>query len=153
MKYTAILIALYGLFWIWRFISAAVERGLPTHPVYYISAVVGGIVGFLSYRLAKSGVTKRRYLLIPLLVLVINIAFGYTGIETLQYIGSGLFFWCTLSFLGFYGYCSIRKWGVNKESKDSSNNPVEAMSIGMVILIGLMVLVFGIVMIIVYILS
>jgi chromate transport protein ChrA len=115
MKYTAILMAIMGSWWIYRFISAAAERGLPTHPLYYISAAIGIIIAFLSFRLTKAHVNKRRYSLIPLFIFIITIGLNALGVELLHQIGAGLFFWYLLSGLGFYGYYLIKQWSSRKE--------------------------------------
>ena len=138
MKYTVIFVILAGLYWIWQFVSAVVERGLPTHPVYYVFAVIGVILGFLTYRLAKSNVTKRRYVIMLVSLIVLAIVFCYTGVAILQYIGSGLFFWYMLSFLGFYGYFMIRKWSSKKkltEAEENLEHASKGFSIAMIFLI------------------
>jgi hypothetical protein len=152
MKYTVIFIAAMVLWWIWRFASVVMERGLPTHPVYYISAVIGVVGGFLTYRLMKVNITKRRYLLIPALIIVITIVFGYTSVEILQYIGSGLFFWYLLSSLGFYGFFIIRRWGSKKELTQSEQI-AESMNKGLALIILVMAIIFTPILIFIFLMA
>lgn len=142
MKYTAIFTAAMGLLWIWRFISAVMERGLPTHPVYYISAAIGVYIGYLTYRLTKKKITKRRYVLIPVSLTTIAIAFNVSGVEILRQIGGGLFFWYLLSGLGFYEYLIIRQWSSKKEITESQQM-IEDVSKGISLLILVFALIFA----------
>lgn len=110
MKYSIGLIAILLIFYLWKFISAVIERGLPTHPLYYISAVIGVVIGFLTCRLTLANIAKRRYALIPLVIFIIAIIFDLIGVEMLRQIGSGLFFWYLISYAGFLGFAYIKKW-------------------------------------------
>ena len=117
MKFTVIFIALMGVFFIWRFIPAAVELGLPTHPVYYIFAVIAVILGFLTHRFSRSNIAQRWPILTVLVFLVyIGITTGlyYTGIEILTQIGSSQFRYI-LSILGFEGFVYVKKLHSRKE--------------------------------------
>jgi hypothetical protein len=119
MKYIAILLSLFWLFFLWQFISAVVERGLPTNPVYYIFAVIGVIFGFFASRLDRIKDTRRRFAIVTVVVtfslLIVSIVFYNSGVEILRLIGGGLFFWYIFSLMGFGVYYSFRKWRSNKK--------------------------------------
>jgi hypothetical protein len=122
MKYIAILLSLFWLFLLYLFISTVLERGLPPHPVYYISAVIGVIIGFLTQRLDRMIATRRRFAVIivlaMILLLFISFAFYHSGVETLRLIGSGYFFWFPFSLVGFWIYYSFRKWRLSKKQAE-----------------------------------
>jgi len=126
MKYIAILLSLFWLFLLWQFISAVVERGLPAHPVYYVSVIVGVIFGFLTNRLDKIIAARRRFAVIVFvaifLLIFVSFAFRHSGVEILRLIGGGLYFWYFFSLTGFLAYNSYRKWRINKKLSESEEN-------------------------------
>jgi hypothetical protein len=137
MKYTLIIIVLAALFYLWRFISAVVERGLPDSPIYYVSSVVGVIISYISFKLLSNiqkGSTKHRIFAIApfFILLILSLVFNNSGINILRQIGSGIFFWYLLSMLGFSGYLSIKKWRLKSEHSESDET-MEYMSKGFVL--------------------
>ena len=130
MKYGFIFISLVWLFLLWRLISAVVERGLPMHPVYYISAAFGVIIGFIipwTDRMREKIVaTHQRFGMViaitTLLLFFTSFIFTYSGVEILRLIGSGYYFWFLFSMIGFWGYFSFRKWCSSKKQSESKES-------------------------------
>jgi hypothetical protein len=155
MKYIAILLSLFWLFLLGQLIIAAVERGLPTHPVYYISAIIGVIFGFFTHRLDRMKATRRRFAVIILVaifsLLIVSIVFYNSGVEILRLIGGGLFSWYMFSLVGFGAYYSFRKWRSHKKLTEADEN-TEYMSKGLVFLILIIAILMAIAFIIIYLL-
>ena len=122
MKYIAILLSLFWLFLLYQFVSAVVERGLPTHPAYYVSAAFGVVFGFITNCMdrmrekivASHQLIGRIVLLVIFLLLFVSLGFQYSGNEIIRLIGGGYFFWFPFSMIGFWGYSSFRKWRLSK---------------------------------------
>jgi len=130
MKYALILIALILLYYLWRIVTAIIERGLPVSPVSYITAVVGVIIAYIFYRIVKSKESTPKYELIavtPLFILfVLSIAFHLLGIEILQQIKNDIYFWYLVSSLGLWGFMYFQRWRAQNKLKETKDDRVYA---------------------------
>ena len=96
---------------LWQLIATIIERGLPTHPAYYISGISGIIFGFLSHRLTIKAVSRSHERLLGICILLMFVliwVFRYLGIEILVLTGSGLLFWYLFSNIGLWIIYNIK---------------------------------------------
>ncbi len=145
MKYSIILASFLWLFMLWQFISAIVERGLPSNPVYYVFSIFGLIFGFLYQRYSRyrSKAEIKQWERIAAvcigLLFFLNIVFYFLHIEILQYIISGFLFWYLVSYVGFWVISTIKQRRSNKELTEKEDNQ-EYASRGIVLMVVFLVL-------------
>jgi hypothetical protein len=117
MKYTAILTIIWGLYFLWQFVSAVIERGgLPTRPLYYIASVVEIGLGIMTYRwqykLQKANITKGRpffwIFVIMLLCIAVPVVFYNLNIEFLRPMG-GTQMWYIFTTMAFLLYIIVKR--------------------------------------------
>jgi hypothetical protein len=148
IKYTLIFISLLAIYYIWGFIAALIEHGLPEYPVYYIASILEMVLGYLTYKFTKTEIAKQHRLLIGLVYVLcfgIPIALYYSKTGILWQV-AGSQQWYILSTLGFFGFNYIKQQNLKKklvEDLAETELVVESYSKGLFWFVLIMVILFA----------
>jgi len=147
VKYILILAGLSVLYFLWQFVSATIESGLPKYPLYYIASVLEIILGYLTYRFAGTQLARRLPFLVALIYILcfgIPIVLYYTKIGILWQVG-GSQTWYILSALIFWLVRIIRHRSLKTETVSTVGNveQLESLSKGLVLFILIMAILFA----------
>jgi hypothetical protein len=152
--------ALILLYLLGQFVWAALERGLPTQPVYYIASVVEIGLGFLTYKLISFLPRKftklkaaKLFSILPLALMTfclgIPIAMYHSNIEVLKPAGAA-WIWYIVSGMTLGLYTTIRKTLSTTEPTPEEQD-IEYMSKGLFLFIVVMGSLFLVLILIVFI--
>lgn len=158
-KYTLILLAIGETFLIYRLVSAIIQKGLPTHPLYWLTAAVEIGLAYFTYRAYVSHVSyykiykkverKKPLALFTIMVVAIGVPIvaaiiaATISIESLRPVGGGLHIYF-MACGAFYLYQVFRKpKEITEDTEYISKGLVFAIFMPSMLLIIIFLIVFG----------
>lgn len=117
MKFWFVILSLFWLYLIYLIISTVIEHGIPTHPVYHVSAVFGVINGYIGFWMDKNRekivATHQRLgqtiAILTMILVIVSMTFYYWCSGIINLIGKGYWFWFFFSMIGFWIYSRLKK--------------------------------------------
>ena len=146
IKYIAILSAFLVAFFIWQFVSVAMEHGLPRYSLYYIASIIEIVLGYLTIRFVGTPLGKRYprlMLLIYGLCFGLPIALFYLKIGILWQVGGSQLWYMLSTFIfSLVRIIKQRSTGTDNVSILGDVEQLENLSKGLILFVLIMAIIF-----------